>query len=72
MLEGIAFGMASRKHELMKKNLLLQLAFSPQISNFLNKSSIQLQIRDFKVHNTLLKRSILTSHSMQKKDTINY
>lgn len=72
MLEGIAFGMASRKHELMKKNLLLQLAFSPQISNFLNKSSIQLQIRDFKVQNALLKRSTSTSHNTQKKDAINY
>jgi len=50
MLEGIAFGMAYRKRELMKKNVTLQLAFSPQVNNFLNKSSIQLQIRDFKIN----------------------
>jgi len=49
MLEGIAFGMAHRKRELMKKNLTLQVAFSPQVNTFLNKSSIQLQVRDFKV-----------------------
>ncbi len=49
LLEGIAFGMASRKQELSRKNLQLQIAFSPQINNFLNKSSIQLLMRDFKV-----------------------
>lgn len=49
LLEGIAFGMAERKKELTQKNLTLHIAFTPHINNFLNKSSIQLQIRDFKV-----------------------
>ena len=49
MLEGIAFNMASRRPQLLRKNLLLRVAFTPQINTFLNKSSIQLQIRDFKV-----------------------
>lgn len=47
MLEGIGFGMAERRSELLKKNLSLQLAFSPHINTFLNKTSIQLQVRDF-------------------------
>ena len=50
-LEGIGFGMANRKALLRKKNLKLRIAFSPQVSRFLNKSSIQLQIRDFKILN---------------------
>jgi single-stranded-DNA-specific exonuclease len=49
LLEGIAFGMAHRRPALLKKTLTLQIAFTPQVNNFLNKSSIQLQIRDFKV-----------------------
>ncbi len=49
LLEGIAFGMANRRPILCRKNLTLHLAFTPHINNFLNKSSIQLQIRDFKV-----------------------
>ena len=49
MLEGIGFNMAERRPLLLKKNLLLRIAFTPQINTFLNKSSIQLQIRDFKV-----------------------
>ena len=49
MLEGIGFNMADRRSQLLRKNLLLRVAFTPQINNFLNKSSIQLQIRDFKV-----------------------
>ncbi len=48
-LEGIAFGMADKRPMLCKKNIILDLAFTPYINNFLNKSSIQLQIRDFKV-----------------------
>jgi single-stranded-DNA-specific exonuclease len=48
-LEGIAFGFAHRKPFLTKKNLKLQIAFTPHINNYLNKSSIQLQIRDFKI-----------------------
>jgi single-stranded-DNA-specific exonuclease len=49
LLEGIGFGMADRRSKLCKKNLTLHIAFTPHINNFLNKSSIQLQIRDFKV-----------------------
>jgi single-stranded-DNA-specific exonuclease len=50
-LEGIGFGMANKKSLLRKKNLKLRIAFSPHINTFLNKTSIQLQIRDFKVKN---------------------
>jgi single-stranded-DNA-specific exonuclease len=49
MLEGIGFGMAERKNELKKKNPKLKIAFTPHINMFLNKASIQLQIKDFKV-----------------------
>lgn len=48
MLEGIGFGMADRRPDLLKKNLSLHLAFSPHINTFLNKTSIQLQVRDFR------------------------
>lgn len=49
MLEGIAFNMADRRPLLLKKNLLLRVAFTPQINMFLNKSSIQLHVRGFKI-----------------------
>ena len=49
LLEGIAFGMAHRRNEILKKNLMLHIAFTPLVNNFLNKSSIQLQIKDFKI-----------------------
>lgn len=48
-LEGIGFNMAHKKSALMKKNLKLQIAFTPHINVYLSKSSIQLQIRDFQV-----------------------
>ena len=48
MLEGIAFGLADRKEQIRRKNLPLQIAFTPHINLFLNKASIQLQIKDFK------------------------
>lgn len=48
LLEGIAFGMAFKQAELRKKGLSLQVAFTPQINVFQNKSSIQLVIRDFR------------------------
>jgi single-stranded-DNA-specific exonuclease len=47
MLEGIAFGMADRRPEILQKNLALQIAFTPQVNVFLNKASIQLQVKDF-------------------------
>ncbi|MCH9812200.1 single-stranded-DNA-specific exonuclease RecJ [bacterium] len=46
-LEGIGFNMANRKPSLVKKNLKLLIAFTPHINIYLNKSSIQLQIKDF-------------------------
>ncbi|MCH9616954.1 MAG: Single-stranded-DNA-specific exonuclease RecJ [Chlamydiia bacterium] len=46
-LEGIGFNMANRKPSLIKKNLKLLIAFTPHINIYLNKSSIQLQIKDF-------------------------
>ena len=49
MLEGIAFGLAHRKHELRRKGMKLQIAFTPHVNMFLNKASIQLQIKDFQV-----------------------
>ncbi|NGX31386.1 MAG: Single-stranded-DNA-specific exonuclease RecJ [Chlamydiae bacterium] len=49
VLEGIAFNMAQRRSQIAKKNIKLQIAFSPQINRFLNKSSLQLIIRDFKI-----------------------
>lgn len=49
MLEGIAFGMAAKRGRLLKKNLSLHIAFTPHINIFLNKSSIQLQVRDFQI-----------------------
>jgi len=49
LLEGIAFGMAEKKPLLLRKNLTLHIAFTPHINVFQNKSSIQLQIRDFQV-----------------------
>ncbi len=49
MLEGIAFGMAERRLEIQKKPLSLEIAYTPQINRFQNKSSIQLLIRDFRI-----------------------
>lgn len=45
VLEGIALGRAAQSSLLRRKNLKLRIAFTPQI----NKSSIQLLIRDFKI-----------------------
>jgi len=45
VLEGVALGKAAQGIHLRKKNLKLRVAFTPQI----NKSSIQLLIRDFKI-----------------------
>lgn len=46
VLEGIGFGMAKKKERLARKNIPLHLAFTPYINTFLNKTSIQLHIRD--------------------------
>lgn len=53
VLEGIAFGFAERRSEICKKNITLQIAFTPYINTFLNKSSIQLLIRDFRIKESL-------------------
>lgn len=49
MLEGIGFGLADRKDQIRRKNMLLRIAFTPHVNLFLNKASIQLQIKDFQV-----------------------
>lgn len=48
MLEGIAFGKASSSPRLRKPNLVLRVAFTPQINNFQGQS-IQLLVKDFTV-----------------------
>lgn len=48
-LEGMAFGLSNRKQELQKKNISLRIAFTPHVNSFMNKASIQLQIKDFKL-----------------------
>lgn len=45
VLEGVALNKAALSSQLKRKNLKLRIAFTPQI----NKSSIQLLIRDFKI-----------------------
>ncbi|MCB1072110.1 MAG: single-stranded-DNA-specific exonuclease RecJ [Chlamydiia bacterium] len=49
MLEGIGFGLSEHRSKLAKKNLDLQIAFTPHVNIFLNKSSIQLLVKDFKI-----------------------
>lgn len=49
MLEGIGFGLSEHRNKLAKKNLGLQIAFTPHVNVFLNKSSIQLLVKDFKI-----------------------
>jgi single-stranded-DNA-specific exonuclease len=49
MLEGIAFGLADRRDQIRRKNILLRIAFTPHVNLFLNKASIQLQIKDFQL-----------------------
>jgi single-stranded-DNA-specific exonuclease len=49
MLEGIGFNLADRKDQIRRKNVLLRIAFTPQVNLFLNKASIQLLIKDFKI-----------------------
>lgn len=49
MLEGIGFNLSNRKDQIRQKNVLLQIAFTPQVNLFLNKASIQLLIKDFKI-----------------------
>lgn len=48
VLEGIGFGLSERRNEILRKNMKLKIAFTPYVNTFLNKSSIQLLIKDFK------------------------
>ena len=48
-LEGMAFCLADRRDEIRGKNIPLKIAFTPHINSFLNKTSIQLQIKDFQL-----------------------
>ena len=48
-LEGIGFNMAKQKETLNKRDMKLHIAFTPQVNIYLNKSSIQLQIKDFQI-----------------------
>lgn len=48
MLEGIALGEAHLSPHLRKKNIILEVAFTSQVNNFLGPS-IQLLIRDFRI-----------------------
>ncbi|MBA3603123.1 MAG: single-stranded-DNA-specific exonuclease RecJ [Parachlamydiaceae bacterium] len=47
MLEGIAFGRASESPSLRKRNLSLEVAFTPQVNNY-QGPSIQLMVRGFR------------------------
>ncbi len=46
VLEGIAFGQAALAPLLRRKDLVLRVAYTPHVSEFQNKASIQLSIRD--------------------------
>ncbi len=59
VLEGVALGKAAYSTQLRRKNLKLRIAFTPQI----NKSSIQLLIRDFKILEDLSPSSESSSSS---------
>jgi len=49
-LEGIGFAMAHRRPELIRiKHSPVSVAFSPTVNTFLNKTSIQLHVRDLRV-----------------------
>ncbi len=48
-LEGMAFGLADRRDEIRLKNIPLRIAFTPHVNTFQNKTSIQLQIKDFQL-----------------------
>ncbi len=48
-LEGIGFNMAPLRKELCRKNINLEIAYTPHVNTFLSKSSIQLIVKAFKV-----------------------
>lgn len=47
MLEAIAFHLGNRRSELLRKQLPIRIAFTPALSTFQGKTSIQLHIKDF-------------------------
>lgn len=49
MLEGFAYGKAFLSPMLRKKDLLLRIAFTPQINNYQGGQSIHLLVRDIKI-----------------------
>lgn len=49
VLEGIALNRASDSVNLKKKDLILEVAFTPQLDVFQNQSFLRLLIRDFKI-----------------------
>lgn len=51
MLEGFAYGKAAKSPSLRKKEMVLRVAFTPQINNYQGQS-IQLMVRDFKIVET--------------------
>ncbi len=51
MLEGFAYGKAFLSPMLRKKDLLLRIAFTPQINNYQGGQSIHLLVRDIKIIN---------------------
>ncbi|MCY3974288.1 MAG: single-stranded-DNA-specific exonuclease RecJ [Simkaniaceae bacterium] len=48
LLEGIGFGLGTHKPDAIHKQAPLRIAFIPHLNIFLNKSSIQLIVKDFK------------------------
>ncbi len=51
MLEGFAYGKLILAPMLRKKDLLLRIAFTPQINDFQGRQSIHLLVRDIKIIN---------------------
>jgi len=49
ILEGLGLNLIGQRTMLNKKDLKLQIAFTPYVNTFLNKSSIQLLIKDIKI-----------------------
>ena len=49
VLEGIALNRAKDNVNLKKKDLILEVAFTPQLDVFQNQSFLRLLIRDFKI-----------------------
>jgi single-stranded-DNA-specific exonuclease len=48
-IEGIGFNLGPRKSQLKKNRMPLRLVFTPQVNMFLNKPSIQIHVKDFRI-----------------------